>query len=160
MAASIQVRLRCVDKIGLLRRGLGPVSRSYSYSNLLRRRINAIVQQCVAIDDSPSQTGLSRSERLGDVNVYDGEDGNEALMEDDGYVHMFTSLMLWDKLCISDNDSAVIATASGYDEDPEDGPGDCTQSSSDPECAFDEDQDEEVLEIRTPSLRRSSKLIE
>ena len=53
---------------------------------------NAIVQQCIAIDDSPSQTGLSRSERLGDVNVYDGEDGNEALMEDDGYVHFFNAL--------------------------------------------------------------------
>ena len=137
MAASIQVRLHCVDKIGLLRRGLGPVSRSYSYSNLLRRRINAIVQQCVAIDDSPSQTGLSRSERLGDVNVYDGEDGNEALMEDDGYVHMFASLMLQDKLCVSDNVSVVIVIASRYGEDSESGPGDCTRSSSDLGGMFD-----------------------
>ena len=53
---------------------------------------NTIAQQCIAIDDSPSQTGLSRSERLGDVNVYDGKDGNEALMGDDGYVHFFNAL--------------------------------------------------------------------
>ena len=53
---------------------------------------DAIVQQCIAIDDSPSKTGLSRSEKLGDVNVYDGEDGNDALMDDDGYVHFFNAL--------------------------------------------------------------------
>ena len=33
-----------------------------------------------------------RLERLGDVNVYAGEDGNEALMENNGYVHFFLVL--------------------------------------------------------------------
>ena len=35
---------------------------------------------------------LVGSERLGDVNVYDGENGNEALLEDGGYVHFFNAL--------------------------------------------------------------------
>ena len=49
------------------------------------------MQQCIAIDNGPRQTGLSRSERLGNVNIYDGKDGKEALLEDGGYVHMFIS---------------------------------------------------------------------
>ena len=50
----------------------------------------------------------------------------------------------------------LFLVASRYDEDEEDGPSDCTRSSSDSEGVFDEDEDEEVLEIRTPSSRRSS----
>ena len=44
---------------------------------------------------------------------------------------------------------------SRYDEDEEDGPGDDTRSSSDSEDVFDEDEDG-VLEIRTPSRRSSN----
>ena len=116
---------------------MGPVSRSNSNSNLLRRRIDGIVQQCIAIDDGPSQTGFSRSERLGNVNVYDGKDGNKTSMEDGGDVHMITSLLLRDKLCVSENFSVVIVIACRYDEDSESGPGNCTRSSSDLGGMFD-----------------------
>lgn len=89
------------------------------------------------------------------MNVYVGEDDNEGLMEDDGYVHLF---MFWDKLHVSDNDS-VIAIVSRYDEDSKDGPSDCTRSSPDLEGMFDEDKDEEALEIRNPSSRWSSNFV-
>ena len=72
---------------------------------------------------------------------------------------MFTFFMFWDKLHVSDNDS-VIAIVSRYDEDSKDGPSDCTRSSPDSEGVFDEDKDEEeALEIRNPSSRRSSNFV-
>lgn len=45
---------------------------------------------------------------------------------------------------------------SRYDEDEEDGPGDDFRSSSDSEDAFNEYEDNDVIEIRTPSRRSSN----
>ena len=69
---------------------------------------------------------------------------------------VFTSSMLWDRLRVSDNVSVVIVIASRHNIDSEDGPDDCTRSSSDSEGMFDEEEDEEVLGTRTPSSRRLS----
>ena len=74
----------------------------------------------------------------------------------DRMMGMFISSMVWDNLCVSDNVPVDIVITSRYNEDEEDEPGDCTRSLSDSEGVFDEDEDGEVLETRTPSSKRSS----